>query len=336
MVTGSGDIEGDLYSEPAVTLYLENNPARYDFSAKTGYGHRFYREYAELDDDFYNAGFAIASDDRPLKLGLSSYLKKTLGYDTAYDPSSGQEPGAILTGGTSIRYATMASIAYEKNLTDRLSIAPGYDIWHYFQDFEDGTDAEWQEHQVSLQLGYSYTEKTRLFLTGYYSLQANDDEEGNIGAVTVGAAGRMSDKTSWVAHIGVAAVDYEQSGTDQGVVGRLQAKWNTTEKISAYIYGSSKFQSGYNAGAAQQVYRLGYGASWRVASYWSILAQVLHDYQGDLLDMSGSDEEVKNFVSIRTEYDLTHRFALGASIKYIMDEEEFDQTIVALSAVYRY
>ena len=334
VIAGNGDADGDLYSELAAALYLENNPARYDFSANAGYGYRFYREYTELEDDFYKAGLAVASDDRPLKLGLSSYLKKTLDYDTLYETSSGQEPGAILTGDPSIRYTTEANIAYEKNLTDRMSIAPGYNAWYYFQDFEDKDDAEWMTHRVNLQLGYDYTEKTKMFLTGYYSLQTNDDEDGNIGAVTVGAEGRMSDKSSWLAHIGVAAADYELSGFDQGVVGLLRARWDTTEKLSAYIYGSSNFQPGYNGGAARQVYRLGYGATWRVVSRWAILAQVLHDYQEQLGNTGGGD--VKNFISVKTGYDLMQRFAVGASIRYIMDEEESDQMIAALSATYRY
>ena len=284
VIAGNGDADGDLFSELAAALYLENNPARYDFSANAGYGYRFYREYTELDDDFYQAGLAIASDDRLLKLGLSSYLKKTLDYDTLYETSSGQGPGAILTGDISTRYTTEANIAYEKNLTDRTSITPGYNAWYYFQDFENDDDAEWMVHRASLQLGYGYTEKTRMFLTGYYSLQTNDDEDGNIGAVTVGAEGRMSDKSSWLAHIGVAAADYELSGADQGVVGLLRANWNTTEKLSTYIYGSSNFQPGYNGGAARRVYRLGYGATWRVVARWSILGQVLHDYQEGLGD----------------------------------------------------
>lgn len=335
LIAGNGEADGDLYSELAAALYLENNPARYDFSANAGYGYRFYREYTELDDDFYKAGLAVASEGQPLKLGLSSYLKKTLDYDTVYETSSGQGPGAILTGNPSTRYTTTANIAYEKNLTDRTSIAPGYDVWYYFQDFEDDTDAEWVVHRASLQLGYAYTEKTRMFLTGYYSLQTNDDEDGNIGAVTVGAEGRMSDKTSWLAHIGVAAADYELSGTDQGVVGLLRANWNTSEKLSAYIYGSSNFQPGHN-GAARRVYRLGYGATWRVVPRWSIMAQMLHDYQEELGGAGGSDDDIRNFISAKTEYDLTRCFAVGASLRYIMDEEESDRAIAALSATYRY
>lgn len=335
-IQNNDDAEGDLYTELAAALYLENNPARYDFSADLGYGYRFYREYTELDNDFYKAGLAVASDDRPLKLGLSSYLKKTLDYDTLYETSSGQGPSAILTGDPSTRYTTEANIAYEKNLSDRTSITPGYDVWHYYQDFVDSEDAEWLVHRASLQMGYGYTEKTRMFLTGYYSLQTNEDEDGNIGAVTVGAEGRMSDKTSWLAQIGIAAVEYELSGADQGVVGLLRAGWNTTEKVSAYIYGSSNFQPGYNGGAARRVYRLGYGGAWRIVTRWNIQFQALHDYQEELGGAVGSGGDVKNFIAIKTEYDLTDRMALGAGIRYIMDEEESDQTIAALSATYRY
>jgi len=330
----SGDTDGDLYTELAAALYLENKPAQYDFSADASYGCRFYLDYADLlDNDFYKAGVAVVSDERPLKLGLSSYLKKTLDYDTVYE-ASGAGPGAILTRDTSTRYTTKASIAYEKNLTDKTSIVPGYDVWHYFQDFENEKDAEWQVHRASLQMGYGFTEKTKIFLTGDYGLQTNDDEDGTIGSVTVGAEGRFSDKTRWLVHIGIAAADYERSGTDQSVVGLLRANWEPTEKLSVYMYGSSNFQPSYSDSDARRVYRLGYGTTWRVVSRWSVMAQVLHDHQEELGGSGGVG--IKNFISAKTEYGLTRRLSVGASIKYIMDKEESDQTIAALSATYRY
>lgn len=336
--SNNGDTEGDLYSELAAAIYLENNPALLDFSANAGYGYRFYREFTELDSDFYKAGLSLDldSDSRPLKLGVSSYLKKTLDYDTVYDAPSGEAPGAILTGSPSTRYTTRANIAYEKSLTDKTSIAPRYDIWHYFQDFEGKDDAEWVEQRASLQLGYGYTEQTRLFLTGYYSLQVNDEEDGTIGGALVGAEGRVTDKTSWEAHIGVAAANYELSGADQGVVGLLRSNWSITEKLSAYIYGRSDFQPGYDGGAAQRVYRLGFGGSWRIVSRWSILAQVLSDYREDIGGTGGQNDDIRNFLTLRTEYDLTRRFVIGASIRYIVDEEPVDRTVAALSVIYRY
>lgn len=331
-----GDAEDDLYGELAAALYMENLPARYDFSAYAGYGYRLYNDYSVLDDDFYKAGVAIASDNQPLKMGLASRLKKSLDYDTVYEDSSGSEPGAILTGDPSTRYTTEARVAYEKSLTDKTTIAPGYDVWHYFQDFTGQEDAEWLVHRLSLQLGYGYTEKTRLFLTGDYRLQVNDEEDGSIGSVLVGAEGRITEKTRWLAHIGVAAADYELSGTDQGIVGLLRGNWDITEKVSAYAYGSSDFQPGYDGDGARRVYRLGYGGVWRIIDRWSLDAQVLHDYQEELGDAASGDDEVKNFISVRTEYALMQRLALAASIRYIMDEQEADQTIAALSAVYRY
>ena len=135
-VTDTGDIKGDLFAEAAASVFLKNNPAQYDLSADAAYGYRFYQEYRELNSDFYQARAALSSDSRPLKLGISSLLKKTLDYDTVYEPSTGEGPAAILTGRPSTRTTTRADVAYEKRLTDRTSISPGYDIWHYFQNFE--------------------------------------------------------------------------------------------------------------------------------------------------------------------------------------------------------
>lgn len=336
LIAGDGDAEGDFYSEIAALLYFENNPARFDFSADVGYGYRFYREYTDLDNDFYDAGAALAYDNGPVTAGLSSYLKKTLDYDTRYDASSGTEPGAILTGNPSTRYTVMAYAAYEKEVTDRATIEPRYDVWHYFQDFEGEGDAEWQEHQVSLRLGYDYTGKTTIFLTGYYNRQTNDDEDGAIGAMTVGAEGSFSDKLYWLAEVGYAAADYELSGADQGMVGAVRARWVLTEKVSAYIYGRSDFQPGYGGGGANRIYRLGYGATWRFSARWETGAEILHDYLGGIGDATGSDDEVRNFITTWAEYDLTRRLAIRASVRYIMDEEVTDQMIAALNAIYRF
>ncbi|MEN7973465.1 MAG: hypothetical protein ABFR47_06485 [Verrucomicrobiota bacterium] len=330
----SGDAEGDLYAELTGALYFENLPAQYDFSAYTAYGYRFYRDYIGLDDDFYKAGVAVASSQNPLKLGVSAFLKKTLDYDTMYEVSSGQEPGAILTGNPSTRYTATANVAYERNLAGKTSIEPGYEARYYFQDFQDEDDAEWVEHRAGLRIGYDYSEKTRLFLTGYYLFQTAENEEGSIGAATLGAEGRFSGKTSWRAHVGIAAADYEHSGTDQGLVGLLRGNWEITEKLSAYIYGSSNYQPGYGGSNAREVQRLGYGANWRIVSRWRIMVQVLHDYREEL-DRPGGGE-VGNFISAETGYDLTKRFTVGGRVRYAMDEEEHDQAVVALSAVYRY
>jgi hypothetical protein len=333
VITGN-DADGDLYSEAEAALYMENTPAQYDLSADAGYGYRFYNEYNGLDNDFYQAGVAVSSEANPLKLGFSSYLKKTLDYDTLYGDQAGDIPGAILTRDPSTRYTALANIAYERNLTGKTSIEPGYDYWYYFQDFTDREDAEWQVHRASLRAGYAYTEKTRIFLTGYYSLQVNEEEDGTIGAATLGAQGSFSDKTTWLAHIGVAAADYELSGTDEGVVGLLRLNWDITEKAATYIYGSSNFQPGYSGGDARRVQRLAYGASWRIVSRWSARFQVLHDYQEEL--NATDDGEFKNFLSVRTDYDLTNRLAMNAGVRYTRDDEVTDQTVVSLGIGYRY
>lgn len=329
----TGD-DGDFYSELSASLYLENKPAMFDFSADAGYGYRYYQDYTGLDNDFYEAGASVVSSDRPLKLGISSYLKKTLNYDTIYGSFPGQEPGAILTRDPSTRYTTVANVAYEGRLTDRTTIMPGYDVWHYFQDFEDREDAEWQVHRASLQMGYGLTDKSKMFVEGSYSLQANDKEDGTIASVTAGMEGKASEKTSWLGYIGVAAADYEQSGADEGVVGLLRANWNATEKLSTYIYGSSNFQPGYGGGDARKTYRLGYGAIWRITARWDARLQILHDYQEEL--GNSGNGEWKNFATAGTEYNLTSGLAIAARIRYTVEEDEPDQTVTSLSAIYRY
>jgi outer membrane receptor for monomeric catechols len=66
------------------------------------------------------------------------------------------------------------------------------------------------------------------------------------------------------------------------------------------------------------------------------MGQVLHDYQDELGGTGSLYDDVKNFISVGTEYGLTQRIVLGAGVRYVMDEQESDQATVALNAAYRY
>lgn len=340
VVESGGDAKGDFYSELGASVAVENTEARYGISGNASYGCRNYDEYTALNDDFYAVGASISSTKDPLKLGVSSYMSKSLDYDTAVDMSSGKEPGEILTAGSSSRISSKADVGYEQQLKGDLSILPSYGFWHYFQDFEDRSDAEWQTHSASLLLGYGYTGKTILTLSTDYSLQVNssDNDDGTVATVAIGAKSRATDKISWSAEIGLAAADYEQSGSDQGVVVKLRGMWAATEKISTYVFGGNDFQPGYGGGSARMVYRLGYGAEWRVVSRWSFGAQVLHDYE-DGVGESSSDPgvgEMRHFLTAQTSYDLTKHVALSLAGNYVKDEYATDQTIVSLRIGYSY
>ena len=334
------DAEGDFYSELAVAAYIANSDARYDLLLRGLYGYRSYTTYSALSDDFYDVGGSIKSDQNPLKLGFSTFLKKTLDYDTSVNPSIGEEPGSVITDRTSTRLSTLANVSYEKQISERTSIEPGYDFWYYFQNFEEGfsDDAEWQVHRASLKLGYASTPKTKVTATGYYSVQVNDDEAGNIGSFRVGIESRSTEKTKWIAQVGVSAADYELSGSDQGFVSYLRGMWDITDKVSAYFFGGNDFQPGYSGGAARMVYRAGYGAGWRVVERWRLSAQLLHDYQ-DVLG-GGSTRpgvgEVRHFATAKVEYDITRSFSLALRGRYAVDEKPTDKAVVSLFAMYEF
>jgi hypothetical protein len=140
-----------------------------------------------------------------------------------------------------------------------------------------------------------------------------------------------------MAQIGVAAADYDISGTGESVVSRLRTTWQATEKVFVYVFGGNSFQPRAGGGGAQLVYRLGYGANWRVLSRWSLGAQILHDYEESLTDPGGGNSDgVRHFFTAETSYDLTRRFALSLTGDYINDEFEVDQAIVSLSIGYSY
>ncbi len=332
--------DGDVYGEVAAALYLNNIDSRYEFYAKALLGYRFYETYTGLNNSFYDTTVLISSSQNPLKLGLSAHLKKSLDYDSFVDANSGGGPSSILTAKPSERFSSKANVGYEKQVTDKTSIKPSYDFWYYLQDFDEKgrSDEEWVVHRGSLELGYGYTQKTLLTLSGYYSLQMNDEENGNIGTVAIGARSRSTDKTGWVAQIGLAVADYEVSGTGQSVVSQIRASWQATEKVSTYILGGNHFQPGSgNKGGAQIVYRLGYGVDWRMVSRWRLKAQVLHDYTEDLIHQASSNsEDIKHFLMAQTTYDLTRQIALSLTGKYINDELDADQMIISLGVGFNY
>ncbi|MCF7863813.1 MAG: hypothetical protein K9L89_03375 [Kiritimatiellales bacterium] len=327
----------DFYTETAAAVSFENLPARYDLAAQAGYGYRFYSENTELNDDFYNGKASVSSDQNPLKWGLSSDLEKTLNYNNHYDPATGQGPGSILTNQPNQRVVSRGHIAYEKQVTDKTAIEPGYGVLHYYQDFQGGGTAEWQEHDASIQIRYRNSAKTLLTAEGMYSLQVNDDENGYISTVTVGIENNMTDTLSWRASVGVAAADYEVSGSDQSGIASLRLRYQPNEAISAYVFGKNDYQPGYGGGTARRVYRAGYGADWRLASRVSIGGQVLHDYEQELgSGKATSYGGVRHFFTAQCGYDITRKLLLSLSGSFVNDEYEQNQTVVALNLGYRY
>ncbi len=330
------DADGDTYGEVAAGLHLDNTDARFDVSGQALLGYRFYNEYTGLDNSFYDFGAAVASAQNPLKLGLSAYLKKTLNYDTTVGEG---DLAATLTRNPSTRFSARGNVAYEKRVSDKTTITPGYDLWYYLQNFDEPgrPDDEWMEHRGGLELGYDYSKKTVFTLSGYYSLQLTEEEDGHIGTVVVGARSRVTEKTQWIAQIGVATADYELSGTGESVVSRVRATWQATEKVFVYVFGGNSFQPRSGGGGAQLVYRLGYGVNWRVVSRWSLGAQILHDYEESLTNpVGGGSDEVRHFFSAETSYNLTRQFTLSLTGRYVNDEFEVDQAVVSLGIGYRY
>ncbi len=328
----------DFYTELVGGLTVENQPARYGLSAGGRYGYRFYSEQTDSNDDFYNAQMAVASGANPLTWGLSADITKSLNYNTAFDPSTGQGPDSILVDQSNRRIVTSGNVGYEKEVTEKTSLTPSYGFQLYDQDIPGVGNAKWQTHTAGLQFGKNHSEKTRFFVDGYYSYQINDDENGSIATVRLGAEGQMTDKTSWTASVGVAAAEYELSGSDQRGVFNLQAVWATTEKVSAYIFGGNDYQPGYDGGGARMVYRLGYGLNWAPVERWTVGGTVFHDYQdgiGGGVESPGVGE-IRHFFTTFWGYRLTQQIQLAGSAQYINDELKVNQTVLALSLGFGY
>ncbi len=330
----------DVYGQVEGLLRMDNTEARYGLNGWASYGYRAYDEFSEINDDFYGLGGKIASEQSSIKLVLSGLYKKTLDYDVQVDDQSGENLGAILTPETSTRSQVRFHAGYEKQITEKSALMPAYDGSYYRQDFESQPDAEWQEHGASLQWGYGFATKTVLTLAGGYAVQLSDEEDGSITSVAIGARSRATDKVDWTASLGVASVDYELSGTDEGVVGDIQVRWRATDKISAYLFGGNNYQPGYGGSEARRVYRAGYGMNWAALERMSMNLQILHDYQEGIQSGSGGTPgalgNVRHFFTGKVEYGLTKNVALSLVGQYISDEVQQDRKIVSLRAVLSY
>jgi len=334
----SGKATSDFYSEVAGGLSIENLSARYSLSANGSYGYRFYTGNPDLNDDFYGIGGAVASGENPLKWGLSADIAKMLNYDTGYNPSTGDGPGSILVDGPNRSLTIQGNIGYEKQLTEKSSIVPGYNLQHHYQELPDSGTAEWQIHDLNIELQKKHSAKTQLTARGDYSLQVNNDENGSIGTIEVGAGSRMSEKVSWQASLGYSVANYEISGRDQSGVVNLRIFWQATEKVSAYVFGGNDYQPGYDSGAARMVYRVGYGASWSPFLRWVLGGSVLHDYQDSVGGGSASPGagEVRNFLDAHCTYRIARRLLLSFSGRYVDDDLEASQTVFSLGLDYKY
>ncbi len=330
--------EGDIYGEISAGASLYNLPAAHSLSADARYGYRYYDQFDDFNDDFYNAGASVGSSESALEWGLSGDVEKSLDYNTFYDPDTGEGPDSILSDQPNKRWTARGNVGYAIPLSEKTFFVPGYSLEHYYHEFEGSDTAEWQTHNASLLLRHVLTERTTLLAGGFYTLQANDEENGYIVTAGIGAEGRISDKTSWQALVGVAHVDYDYSGADEGGVADLRAQWQATEKLSTYVFYSNTYEPGYGGGRARMVYRAGYGGGWQFTPRWSLGGQVLHDYTDEV--GSGADTDVyggtRHFFTAHLAYNPTRRLSATFRAQYINDQYSIDQKLVSLGLGYVY
>ncbi|MDF7799418.1 outer membrane beta-barrel protein [Pontiellaceae bacterium B1224] len=333
----TGDSEGDCYGEASVGISVKNLPALFAFSADASYGRRDYVDLTENDGDFYNAGASIRSEgETGLRWQLAGETAKTLSYDTAYDPETGEGPPAILTDQTSTRWTAAGNVGYAIPLSDTTFLVPEYSMTYYYEEFESGDPADWQTHDVSLMMNYVLSERITLLAGGFYTLQTNSEEDGSIVTVGGGAQGKLSDKTSWTILGGMAYADYEVSGTGKGGIVDLRVNWQATDKLSAYVFYGNGYEPGYDGDGARMAYRGGYGAGWALAERWSLGGEVLHDYSDEINSGSAPDPYggVSHFFSTQLTYNPTRHLSTSLRGQYVNDEEPEDQQIVSLSVSY--
>lgn len=327
--------EGDIYAECAAGATLNNLEAALAVSLDAVYGYRWYDDFDRFNDDFYSAGASVGTGESESAFlwEVSGDMTKSFGYNTYYNPETGEGPGSILTDEPNRLWTAGARASYAVPLAQGSSLVPGYSGQHYHQEFEESGSTEWQIHSANITYEYVLTENTTLLVGGIYTMQVNDDEDGYIVIAGAGARGRLSDKTSWEVLGGMAHADYEFSGSDQAGVLDLRANWQATEKVSIYAFCGNNYEPGFSGGAARMVYRAGYGGDWRITTRWSLGGQVLHDYTEEL--GGGADaayEGVRHFFAGRLAYNPFRRLSIALQAQYVNDEYSIDQKLVSLAA----
>ena len=332
--------DDDFYADTEARIAIANLPARYNLFASALYGYRFYNDYSSFDDDFYKLKAAVGSGDEIFQWGFSSDYTKSLSYNVSYDPATGQQPDSILTDSSNIRWLTQGNISYNKPITERTSIRPGYGVTHYYQEFQAARTEEWQDHEVNLQVRHKYSDRTVIYSGASAGMQANGDENGFIGTAVVGVEGRTGDKIGWKGEVGYSLADYETSGQDEGVIANLKGTWQLTEKISVYTFGGNDFQPGYSGGGARWVYRLGYGLGWQALEKLSFGASALHDYQEEIGGGNVANNPalgtLRSFFTLSADYQLNTRLLIGAGYRYANDEFPTDQQVISFRAACRF
>ncbi len=337
-IDDSGTATSDYYSEVSAEVDVRNLPARYDLSVSATYGYRFYSQYQSINDDFYDVRASVGSEENALQWSISSELAKTLNYNKTDDPDTGSGSEAILTDGTPRRINTEGEVAYVMSISEKTTLVPSYSLQHFYQEFEGLESAEWQTHRAGMVMNYAYSPKTTFMVGGYYDMQVNGDEDGQIVSVGVGVERVISDKTSLRVMVGYGSADYDLSGSSQGGLADLRAQWQATDKISTYIFYGNNFQPGYGGSSARMLYRAGYGAEWQPFEKWHLGAQVLHNYD-DALGRETSDAlygGVQHFFTAQCGYTMTPKLALSMEGNYVSDEEPVNQTVVAIRLNYAY
>ncbi|MEI6892441.1 MAG: hypothetical protein V5783_09745 [Pontiella sp.] len=337
-IDDSGNATSDYYSEVSAGIEVRNLPARYDLSVSATYGYRFYSQYQSINDHFYDVSVSVGSTENALQWSISSELAKTLNYNKTYDPDTGSGPETILTDGIPRSINTEGEVAYVMSISEKTTLVPSYSLQYFYQDFEGLESAEWQMHSVGMVMNYAYSPKTTFMVGGYYEIQVNGDEAGQIVSVGVGIERVISDKTSLRAMVGYGSADYDHSGSSRGGLADIRAQWQATDKISIYIFYGNNFQPGYGGNPARMLYRAGCGAEWQLFAKWNLGAQVLRSYD-DALGRGNSDTlygGARHFFAAQCRYTMTSKLALSLEGNYVNDEEPVNQTVVSIRLSYAY
>ncbi len=247
--------------QPGLSLHLPGNGW-----ALTGDGwyqmERYDADFAENRDDWSESLSLSAETPRDLSLRLTEMVQFVSHEDVDMDRWND-------------RLEARVSGDVAKSLGERTRVGLGGSYSDLIYDDEDLYD--WSSVGASATVSRDITERLDLTFSGGLTSQSSEDQDGNAESWTANAgfASRATEKVAFNAAAGVTSyTGFEDDESRVGLSYDLGAKWQTTERLTLSMSGTSQFQPAEDVeDNSALVSTVGVGANYRPLDRWTLFTQ---------------------------------------------------------------
>lgn len=312
---------GSWYSEAGGFFRWGNRDAVLDLDISGEWYQRYSRFFKSAADHRYSFQAGIGASENRLQWGVSSLIRRSLSSQTDYNPDTGQQPSAYLRNEASTIRRLSGDIQYRIPFSEKTELIPRYSAFYEEEVLNSGSEQRMQ-HEAGTGIQYYYSRRTAITAETAVQRQTGSEENGETVRIGLGAAWRYSEKTFFSGLFGWMAARYDQSGAAQSPYLDLKSLWQATDKTSFYCFGGSLFRPGTEGGAAEQVWRLGYGGDWTPRESWRISLQMLHQIEKPIDDTAGQETDRSGYLTVRIEKKINKVLAAHGSVRYLITSRD--------------